>query len=416
VRLELTHKFILGFTLVAATSFGLPPVLEAGGLPGWAAAGAAILVVTALGWLFSAQITRNIRSLRACTDRISRGDLSEDVDVHVEGQLRDETFDLAGSVRGMLENLRDLVEHIQRAADEVAGSSRDLSRSTLEVKVANQGIANTTDLVARGAAQQQKDAETASSRTREITDAIRTNAGAAREAFGFADEARQRATSGVEISRLTSMKMQRLFEQVDQAEKLVVRFDQKIRSVHRITEVITSVAEKTHLLSLNASIEAARAGDAGRGFSVVAEEIRKLAESATGSAEQIDALVQQVQQEAARVSEVTRSMGEAVSEGREDMASIFKSLERLQRAVQEAAQRSEVIFHKADSQVGEAERMVEDAEGIAAVARDNTNAIDDMRSGLRTQTDAMEKMVRQAARLSDMSIELGQVARKFRTR
>jgi methyl-accepting chemotaxis protein len=203
---------------------------------------------------------------------------------------------------------------------------------------------------------------------------------------------------------------------VDQAEKLVVRFDQKIRSVHRITEVITSVAEKTHLLSLNASIEAARAGDAGRGFSVVAEEIRKLAESATGSAEQIDALVQQVQQEAARVSEVTRSMGEAVSEGREDMASIFKSLERLQRAVQEAAQRSEVIFHKADSQVGEAERMVEDAEGIAAVARDNTNAIDDMRSGLRTQTDAMEKMVRQAARLSDMSIELGQVARKFRTR
>ena len=131
-----------------------------------------------------------------------------------------------------------------------------------------------------GAAQQQKDVEQIRGRIHEIAESLRTNAEAARRASALTSEASQRTIAGVDVSRTSQATMQSLFEKIEQAGHRVESFEHKIHSVHRVTEMITSVVEKTHLLSLNASIEAARAGDAGRGFSVVAEEIRKLAESA----------------------------------------------------------------------------------------------------------------------------------------
>ena len=191
--------------------------------------------------------------------------------------LNASTLDLARSVHGMLSSLRDLVQHVQAAAEQVAGAAQELLDSAEHGNAKNREISSTMDLMTRAATRQQGDIGRTSDRIRESADQIASNARQAREAFGFAAEARERAESGVEVSRRAIDKMQSLFEHAEQAGDLVVHFDEKIRSVSRITEVITSIAEKTHLLSLNASIEASHAGDAGRGFSVVAEEIRKLA-------------------------------------------------------------------------------------------------------------------------------------------
>ena len=415
MRLELTHKFVLGFLLAVGASLAFPPVLEGLGWSGWGAVFLALGVGAGFGWLFSNQITRNFRSLRECTDRISKGDLTAEIDVVAGRTFPDETVDLARSVHGMLANLRELVQAVQMGADQVARASRELSHSAQGVNATNQEIASTMDLVARGALRQQDDVGRTSDRIREIADQIGSNAVAAREAFGFAAEARQRATSGVDVSRLAIAKMQSLFKQAEQAGRMVIHFDEKIRSVNRITEMITSVAEKTHLLSLNASIEAAHAGDAGRGFSVVAEEIRKLAENTADSAEQIAGLIGQVEDESTRVSEVMRAMEQGVGEGRDNLDSIFGSLEGIQTSVQEAAHRAEVIFHKADGQVGKAERMVQDVDAIAGVASENAKAIDDMRRGLGIQLDSMERMVQQATRLTETSDRLDDVAGRFKT-
>ena len=125
----------------------------------------------------------------------------------------------------------------------------------------------------------------------DIASAIELTASRAREAFGFAAEANQKANAGVDVSRLAIAKMRSVFERVEQAGGMVFQLEAKTRHVHQITEIITSVASRTNLLSLNASIEAARAGEAGRGFAVVADEIRKLAESAARSADEIVKLV-----------------------------------------------------------------------------------------------------------------------------
>jgi methyl-accepting chemotaxis protein len=89
-------------------------------------------------------------------------------------------------------------------------------------------------------------------RIHEIADSLRANADAARRASALTSEASQRATAGVDVSRLSQAKMQSLFERIEQAGHRVESFEGKIHSVHRVTEMISSVVEKTHLLSLNA--------------------------------------------------------------------------------------------------------------------------------------------------------------------
>ncbi len=416
LRFDLSQKLVLGFTAAIAMGAGITPALHLLGAPGWGAFFVAMLLGVGLGWIYAGQITANFRTLRSCTERISRGDLTAEIEIENGRRFPDETVDLARSVDVMLQKLRELVDHIQRAADEVAQSSRDVATSSQSVNSTSHALAASMEGVSGGAAQQQKDVEQIRKRIHEIADSLRANADAARRASALTSEASQRATAGVDVSRLSQAKMQSLFERIEQAGHRVESFEGKIHSVHRVTEMISSVVEKTHLLSLNASIEAARAGDAGRGFSVVAEEIRKLAESAGSSAEQIELLIRELEEESKRIAQATRAMHDDVRGGRQDLEAIFAALEKVQGAVSEASQRAEEIFQKAGGQAADSERMVGDVERVAAVVGQNAKAMSEMRGGLSAQMRTMEQMVREAARLSDMSVQLGEVARRFRTR
>ena len=344
MRLDLSQKLVLGFTAATAVGAGITPMLHVLGAPGWGAFFVAMLLGVGLGWIYAGQLTANFRTLRACTDRISRGDLTAEVDIEAGRRFPDETVDLARSVDVMLQKLRELVEHIQRAADEVAQSSRDVASSSQSVNSTSHSLGATMEGVAarRDAAAEGRRADPRRASTRSPSRCAPTPT-AARRASALTAEASQRTTAGVEVSRTSQAKMQSLFEKIEQAGHRVESFEGKIHSVHRVTEMITSVVEKTHLLSLNASIEAARAGDAGRGFSVVAEEIRKLAESAGSSADQIEALIRQLEDESKRIAHETRAMRDDVRGGRQDLEAIFAALEKVQGAVTEASQRAEEI-------------------------------------------------------------------------
>ncbi len=416
MRLELAHKFVLCCVAVAALSMGVPALLARAGAAPALAYACALLLGAGLGALLSARITRNFTRLRGCTDRIARGDLSADVQLPAGRRFPDETVDLARSVATMLDSLRELVRHIQAAAEQVQNASRELSLSSQGVKTTGQEISASMELVFESARLQRGSVDDTSGRIRSIAAAVSESARAAREVAGYAGEANQRAASGMQVSRASVEKMQALFERVEQAGRLVVQFDQKIRDVHRITEMITSIADKTHLLSLNASIEAARAGDAGRGFSAVADEIRKLAENAGGQAEQIEDRIRQLERESQRISELMGATQTGVHSGREDLSRILESLEALQAGVCEVAQRSDLILKRAEAQVGESKRLVDEIERIAALSGENTRAADDMRRSLVSQTEGMEEMVACAGRLLDMSVQLAEVAGRFRTR
>jgi methyl-accepting chemotaxis protein len=415
LNLDFAHKFALGFFFVAALSLGLPSLLEHFDVNETLAKYVTLAVATFLGWLLASQITKNVRSLCTHADRISQGDLTRAVILPAGRNFPDETVQLGQSIQQMVQSLAELVGHIQRAADQVKTSSEELSLSSQGVKQTTEEIGQTMHLVAKGAESQQNAVSHSAAHVHVIAEAIRANADAARETFRFAEDTHQRSTVGVDLSRLTVGQMESLFERIDRAATQVVCLEEKTRSVHRIAEAITSIAEKTHLLSLNASIEAARAGDAGRGFSAVADEIRKLAESAGGQAEQIGEIVRELEGESGRISTLMTSMGEDVRAGRADLDSILRALEQIQSASSEVSKRSGAIFEESDDTATQARRMAQEIESIAEIAKQNARATEDMRCTLTHQAEGVDRVVTQAVELFEMSVRLGEVARRFRT-
>ncbi|MEE8581629.1 MAG: methyl-accepting chemotaxis protein [Myxococcota bacterium] len=417
MRFGLTHKFLAGSLLVASAAIGLPELIRAMGIDfsAWGALFIALGVGGGVGFFASRVLGRKFEMLLEVTEQIRVGDFSGRVPLPKESRFADETDDLLRSVCGMMLNLRELVRRVQGTGDRVATAARELSGAIQRVREGNQDISTTVSDVAQGVTQQRELLENTAGLIRKSASEVELNADRAREAFGFAAEANQRAGTGVEISRLAIEKMRTVFERMEQSSGMVFDLEAKTRHVHQITEIITSVAHRTNLLSLNASIEAARAGEAGRGFSVVADEIRKLSESAGRSAEEITKLVHEIQSDTGQVADEMRQSSQAIGEGREDINTIADSLEQISTSVSEAAARSEEIFHGEDSHSRNADRMVASIEQIAKGVHDKADAIDEVSRTTRDQLEAVSTVVESSHELASLAEELRGVLHDFRT-
>jgi len=417
VRVALTHKFVVGALIVGGAVVGVPSLLIRSGIDvaAWVYPFVALGAGGAIGYFLSRSLGETFEALSAASDQISRGDLRPLRDIDQQPRFPDETWDLACGLQRMAASLRELVDGVKATAARVERSSQDLTRGAEALSGGHEGISTAVAHLASDVAEQQRRLSDTTRLVQEIASAIERNAGRAREAFGFAAEANQKAGSGVDVARLAIAKMRTVFERVEQSVARVFELEAKTRHVHQITEIITSVAHRTNLLSLNASIEAARAGEAGRGFSVVADEIRKLAESAGRSAEEIAKLIHEIESDTNEVAQGMRESSIVVGEGREDVDTVADSLEQIRSAVGEAARRAEEIFEGADTQSMDVRRMVESMQEISRVASRNAEAIDGVAVTSHGQLDAMNRMVGGSQSLTGLAEELREVLRRFDT-
>ena len=206
---------------------------------------------------------------------IAQGDLSQ----AIETQGRSDS--LLGSMRTMRENLHGMVEHFNGASQTLSGASEKLSSETRQISEGSQMIAEST-------------ASTAAA-IEEMTVSINHISDNARETEHNSRQAAELAVQGEKLASDAAGEIRRIATDITDASELIRGLVDRSREIDGMSNVIKEIADQTNLLALNAAIEAARAGEQGRGFAVVADEVRKLAERTSGATQDITRTIRAVQ-------------------------------------------------------------------------------------------------------------------------
>lgn len=382
--------------------------------PMWVAIVVALVALFLISWRIVRRTSRHLHELRDFGRLIARGDLSAKVEFSRTRRKPDEIDELRVSINRMLDNFRELLSHVQRTSNSVAETATDLKTG---VEGVNASAAEVTESIARissGAEWQTELVQKASSLIGSIAKLIERTAKSAEDAAKASSDTSVAAREGGTLARNTIDKMNAVFERVEQSSERVYRFGERSKEIAKIVELITRVAQQTHMLALNATIEAARAGEYGRGFAVVADEVRKLAENVGLSAEQISRLVDELGAESDSAIVSMRESTTDLNNGRNDLSAIALSLENITRAAFTGADMVQQISNITRDQLQGAQEMVQAIERISGVAVSNAAATEQVLQATQRQKRSMQTMTHNALELSTLSQDLDSVMQKFK--
>lgn len=369
--------------------------------------GAVILVVliSALITYFRARrLSRPLRQLSEQAHKIAAGDLS--VTVQVPTKRTDEVTQLAADFNQMASSMRSLVLDLQLASDQVVETSRQLAEGATETTRAVEHIALLGNSVNDQATQQAGDTREAALVMRELSGAIEQIArGAVSQAGDMARANEVTARMGAVVSRIgneidevttaaqvalraagagqasvseTSEGMTRIAQAVEVVASQMERLADSTERINAVIALIGEVADQTNLLALNAAIEAARAGEAGKGFAVVADEVRRLASRTQGAAGEVSSLIEEIKTGTAEVLAAVERGTSEVEAGSQLATNAAGSLDEIVRSVQETERRATTILRDARELVESSRKVQESIAEVAAVAEESSAAAEEM--------------------------------------
>ncbi|WP_100406047.1 methyl-accepting chemotaxis protein [Bacillus solitudinis] len=352
----------------------------------------------------------NIMNVRLKEIAEGEGDLTQSINI----SSRDELGEMAKSFNQMIEKLRELIKQVGFNAEQVAAASEQLTASSEETTRATELIASTVQEVAVGTEEQAKSVRDTSKTVNELSSSLSQIAYSSEVVTTTANHTSEQAVEGNRAVTIVVTQMNDINNTVNDLSLMVKTLGTRSTQISDIIDVITGIAEQTNLLALNAAIEAARAGEHGRGFAVVADEVRKLAEQSAGSAQEISQLLSTIQKDTNKTVETMADTTNKVAEGINFVNDAGKSFGQIQESVLEvSSQIQEVTSAVKEMSVG-AEQMVQSVELIAETSEVTATGTQNMSAAAEEQLAAMEEITASSSSLSKMAEDLQEKVGKFK--
>ena len=364
------------------------------------------------GGYFSKSIVRRLNSLSAVAREVSHGDLSKDIPLLSHDEIRD----LEEVFASMVKDLRAMISDIKNVSGRMEETNRELSSLSEKVLASSKEIDQSAMSIAKGSEQQTMIVQKTSLIINNSLDQMDAAGRQSAQTVSKINNALVKTGSGETKARETLKYLDNVLNQIVENTKPIYRLSNKVDKIRMVMHVMNEVAQKTELLSLNASIEATRAGEMGKGFALVANEIRSMAENSKQSSQEIGRIVDDIFQDNKAVIYALRKSEEDVGKGRGIITGIVGTFKEMVSGVKEISSEVKAVERVTLKQVKEIRGLLSHFEALSRLAQANFVSTQKTTVGTKNQKEGMQKIVELMQSLNTLSEKMMASQRRFRLR
>jgi methyl-accepting chemotaxis protein len=356
-------------------------------------------------------ITKPIKVVMERMRSMASGDLSQQP---IRTNSQDEVGQLVDSTNQMSEKVRGLLQQINDVSGTVSAQSEELTQSAIEVREGSNQVAMTMQEMAIGSEAQASHTTDLSATMSEFTAKIQelnVNGGQIQQS---SNQIISLTGSGSELMEASSTQMVKIDQIVQDAVLKVKELDAKSKEISTLVEVIKAIADQTNLLALNAAIEAARAGEHGRGFAVVADEVRKLAEQVAVSVTEITSIVKGIQSETDNVTESLEMGYHEVEQGTKKIEATSLTFKNIDTALNKMAKDIQSVIGTLSMISEDSQNMNSKIEEIAAISEEASAGVEQTSASSQQTSSSMEEVAKSSEDLAKLAEQMNDLVRQFK--
>jgi methyl-accepting chemotaxis protein len=380
---------------------------------------AAVLVFAILGSvagvLISRSISKGVEGIVSDFKKISDDAMEGKINSRAETDVDIDFVDIPHGLNEILATLTNVIGVVSKSAEGLASTSQEMSAAIEETTAATTQVADTVNEIARGSQEQSARSEDVSRTMNDMTIGVQDIASNAQLAAEAANASRDFITEVGNQSRDMLVQMDAIQHATNDSANVIRELEGKSNQIGEIVQLITSIADQTNLLALNAAIEAARAGEHGRGFAVVADEVRKLAENSGTAASQISGLIAEIQDGTHAAVDSMEAGTRTVTQGVSELTGTVEAVQKIVEESNRVAQMAENIAAAAEQQSASIEEVTATVDEVASISQQAAAGTEETSAAVEQQNASMHELAKSSQELAQMAAEMQEFVAKYQT-